>query len=200
MRGKNFCLLLTFISIFAHSLSPISISIFFFFFFFFYSLEIIRALSMEFRQNTINRLKDAFSVTAIKNLPKKVQDEEVPELPPLIAFFNKRMFKDIINGLILVREQVDRLFETYDHQHLEIIIGKWTQDYIEGFFGICRGSKGQHDGVNLQDLFSTLKFMQHSGNLIYRYVCSMTTWNCFDIILQPLNTNSGTTNKHQRRR
>ena len=127
----------------------------------------MRNVEREFRDFTIARLKDAFNVSAMKNLPKKVRKEEIPDLPPKIVFLSKRQYSDVVNGLHLVQQQVDRLFASYDHNALGISVGKWTQDYIEGFFGIARSAKGQHDAVNLQDLFSTLKFMQHTGLLVF---------------------------------
>ena len=130
----------------------------------------MRNMEMDFREFIIDRLKDAFFVTRQTDLPQEVK-HEVPDLPAKITFLTKHMYRALIDSIDLIIRQVDRLFNTYNNSHphikLCIIIGKWTQDYIEGFFGITRGSKGQHDAVNFRDLFSTLKFMQHSGNLVH---------------------------------
>ena len=119
-------------------------------------MDVVRAL-------TIKRLKKDYKVSRIDQLPKDV----VPPKPDVVRFINMTLYQNVVDGLELVVQQVDRLFETYSKSHpdvtLEIIVGKWTQDYIEGFFGIARGRKGPHNAVNMNDLRFCLVSMQQKG-------------------------------------
>jgi len=119
---------------------------------------------MKERDRQIRALKKLFStkerkITKIEQLPMAM----VPLLPLKVTFITQQLFTDVVQGLELVIGEVERLFGTYSEVSLSVIIGKWTSDFIEHFFGATRGRKGQHDAITLRDLFSTLKFQQHSG-------------------------------------
>ena len=120
-----------------------------------------RKALMKLRERQILLLKRKYKVTRQDQLPK---DVEIPPVLPKIKFLPKQLISNMFDGLKLIIEQVDRMFDTYGPTvDLEIVIGKWTQDYVEGFFGIARGMKGQYDTLSIADLFSTLRFMQNKG-------------------------------------
>jgi len=120
---------------------------------------------MKAREKFINSLKKQHKVTTQAEL--KELNVFIPDVLPFVTCLTKRLFDNVLNGMKLVLAQVNRMFDTYEQSHpeltLAVVIGKWTQDYIEGFFGVTRGQRGQHDAVTIVDLFSNLKFQQHTG-------------------------------------
>lgn len=93
--------------------------------------------------------------------------EQIPDSPPAVVYMTPELIRDVIEGLQLIVEQVDRIFREYKNtphfKFLHMVLGKWGTDYIEGFFGSARGRKAHHDGITMVDLLNNLKYLQHTG-------------------------------------
>ena len=123
---------------------------------------------MKNRDAIIGKLKRKANVSSMGDLDEESK-KQIPIIPPAIRWVTQQLFLDVVNGLNLIIQQVDRLFTTYSSSHptvtLVVTIGKWTSDFVEHLFGATRARKGQHDAVTLRDLFRTLKFQQVTGSL-----------------------------------
>ena len=127
-----------------------------------------RKLKMTARKKVINQLKKTYG-SKMANFPPEGA-ALIPEIAPTVVFNTEQTLTDVISGLELVVKQVDRLFDTYAGTKFEsslcIIPGKWTQDYVEGFFGTARGRKAHHTSITILDLFNNLRFLQSTGKYL----------------------------------
>ena len=118
------------------------------------------------REAIIKDFKQRMGVTRQDQLPEGLRNK-IPQSPPAVIYMMPEITRDVIEGLKLITDQVDRIFREYKNTphapQLHIVLGKWGTDYIEGFFGSARGRKAHHNGMTIADLLTNLKFLQHTG-------------------------------------
>jgi len=94
-----------------------------------------------------------------KEEPKKKKPRKKKEQTP---FLGKELIDDIHHHIDTLINIVDGLFETYGNVNylVKLILGRWSQDYIEHLFGAARASMGTHDGITLLSLLRCLSMWQ----------------------------------------